>query len=112
MGKEQAIEFLIDQHRLLTAQGLWTPALMGFEFVHQILDFPAFMITDDQVQGGSLHGIQQGGKPPMHLARVSLPSIARGGELPQVLRQLRMQAIFDHPNVASGGWLAGCRVTT
>jgi hypothetical protein len=28
-----------------------TEALMGFEFVDDVFAFPAFMITEDQVQG-------------------------------------------------------------
>ena len=69
------------------------------------------MITGDQVQGRGLDGIQQGGKPPMHLGGIGFPSIARGGKLPQVPCQLRMQVIFDDPNVASGGCWGGYSVT-
>ena len=59
------------------------------------------MVTEDQLQGRGAERIQQGREQSMHLAGISFSSIARGGELPQFLAHVGMQAIFDDANLAS-----------
>jgi hypothetical protein len=83
---------------------------MRFEFIDDVLDLPPFMITEDQVQGRGAQRVQQRREQAMHLGRVGLSSVARGRELTQVLRQLRMKAVFDHTHLERG-LLTGCKVT-
>lgn len=68
---------------------------MGFEFVNDQFDFPAFMVTADEFQGRGLHGIQQGGEQAMHLRRIGRRTVARAGLLVEFLSQAGMQTVLD-----------------
>ncbi len=56
--QEQSIEFLIEQFRRLTAQGLLTEPLMGFDLINDQFNLRAFVIEADELEGGSLHRVE------------------------------------------------------
>ena len=59
------------------AQGLRAEPLMGFELINHQFDLPALMIAADEVEGGGLQGIKQGGDQPMHFPGIGPRALVR-----------------------------------
>jgi hypothetical protein len=73
MRQEQAVEFLAHQNGLLTAQRLVAQAQMGFLLSNARLNFPAFMIAEDELCGRS----EARGSSKVGTFRCSWPGSAR-----------------------------------
>jgi hypothetical protein len=68
VGEHEGIEFLDHADRFLAAQRVLRQALVGVDLVDGEFDLPAVVVGTDQVAGGSLLGVAQGGDQAMCLA--------------------------------------------
>jgi hypothetical protein len=62
-------------------------------------DLPPFVITRDEVQGGILLWVEQGGDQAMHLMGIGGVARLRSRELSQSLGGVRFETILDHAHL-------------
>ncbi len=70
---------------------------MHFDLIDTQFDFPAFMVTPDQIEGGIALGVQQGGDEAMHRRGVRRPAGGRVCQLTHLLGNDGVQGVLKHP---------------
>jgi hypothetical protein len=68
---------------------------MGFLLIDAGFDLPTFVITLDEVQGGILLWVEQGGDQAMHLMGIGVVARLRSRELRQSLGGGWLDALFN-----------------
>jgi hypothetical protein len=59
--QQQSREALLDQFgQTRLAQRLWAEAVRGLDLINPQFAFPTLLIEADQLEGGGLHGVEQG----------------------------------------------------